>query len=46
LGSEGNIRSVEYLGYHLRTPLHWNDSLGMDASVESRFPFLDPEVVA
>jgi len=43
---EGNIRSVEYLGYHLRTLLHRNDSLGMEASIESRFPFLDLEVVA
>lgn len=43
---EGNIRSVEYLGYHLRTLLHRNDCLGMEASIESRFPFLDLDVVA
>ncbi len=42
---EGNIRSVEYLGYHLRTLLHRNDTLGMEASIESRFPFLDLDVV-
>jgi len=42
---EGNIRSVEYLGYHLRTLLHRNDCLGMEASIESRFPFLDLAVV-
>lgn len=41
----GNIRSVEYLGYHLRTLLHRNDTLGMAASIESRFPFLDHAVV-
>lgn len=42
---EGNVRSVEYLGYHLRTLLHRNDTLGMAASIESRFPFLDLDVV-
>jgi asparagine synthase (glutamine-hydrolysing) len=42
---EGNVRSVEYLGYHLRTLLHRNDTLGMAASIESRFPFLDHDVV-
>ncbi|GAX60436.1 Asparagine synthase [Candidatus Scalindua japonica] len=42
---EGNIRTVEYLNYHLRTLLHRNDSLGMAASIEARFPFLDNEVV-
>ena len=43
---EGNIRCVEYLGYHLQTLLHRNDCLGMEASIESRFPFLDLDVVA
>lgn len=43
--AEGNIRSVEYLGYHLRTLLHRNDTLGMEASIESRFPFLDTDLV-
>jgi asparagine synthase (glutamine-hydrolysing) len=43
---EGNVRSVEYLGYHLRTLLHRNDTMGMAASIESRFPFLDLDVVS
>jgi asparagine synthase (glutamine-hydrolysing) len=43
---EGNVRSVEYLGYHLRTLLHRNDTMGMAASIESRFPFLDSDVVS
>lgn len=33
------------LGYHLRTLLHRNDCLGMAASIEARFPFLDTAVV-
>ena len=33
--------SLDYLQYHLRTLLHRNDSLGMEASIEARFPFLD-----
>lgn len=42
---EGNVRTVDYLNYHLRTLLHRNDCLGMAASIEARFPFLDNEVV-
>jgi asparagine synthase (glutamine-hydrolysing) len=38
-------RSLEWLGYHLRTLLHRNDSLGMAASIEARFPYLDHDVV-
>jgi asparagine synthase (glutamine-hydrolysing) len=34
-------RSLEWLGYHLRTLLHRNDALGMAASIEARFPYLD-----
>ena len=41
----GNILTVDYLNYHLRTLLHRNDCLGMAASIEARFPFLDNEVV-
>jgi asparagine synthase (glutamine-hydrolysing) len=33
--------SMSYLNYHLRTLLHRNDCLGMEASIEARFPFLD-----
>lgn len=38
-------RSLEWLGYHLRTLLHRNDTLGMAASIEARFPYLDHNVV-
>jgi asparagine synthase (glutamine-hydrolysing) len=38
-------RSLEWLGYHLRTLLHRNDTLGMAASIEARFPYLDHPVV-
>ena len=38
------LTSLTYLNYHLRTLLHRNDCLGMEASIESRFPFLDHEV--
>ena len=43
--SQGNIRSVDYLNYHLRTLLHRNDCMGMEASIEARFPFLDHDLV-
>ncbi len=33
--------SLDYLHYHLRTLLHRNDTMGMAASIEARFPFLD-----
>jgi asparagine synthase (glutamine-hydrolysing) len=39
------LKSLSKLGYHLRTLLHRNDSLGMAASIEARFPFLDSAVV-
>ena len=38
------LTSLEYLNYHLRTLLHRNDSLGMEAGIEARFPFLDHAV--
>ena len=38
-------RSLEWLGYHLRTLLHRNDALGMAASIEARFPYLDHALV-
>ena len=37
--------SLDLLGYHLRTLLHRNDALGMAASVEARFPFLNHDLV-
>jgi asparagine synthase (glutamine-hydrolysing) len=39
-------RTLHLLGYHLRTLLHRNDRLGMAASIEARFPFLDESLVA
>ena len=38
-------KTLKLLGYHLRSLLHRNDSLGMAASIEARFPFLGHEVV-
>jgi asparagine synthase (glutamine-hydrolysing) len=43
--SVGALKSLDLLQYNLRTVLHRNDALGMAASVESRFPFLDSEFV-
>jgi asparagine synthase (glutamine-hydrolysing) len=40
-----DLKTLNALGYHLRTLLHRNDTLGMAASIESRFPFLDSSVV-
>jgi asparagine synthase (glutamine-hydrolysing) len=42
----GTLQSLDYLNYHLRTLLHRNDCLGMAASIEARFPFLDNPLVA
>ena len=36
--------SLDYMHYHLRTLLHRNDTMGMAASIEARFPFLDNDV--
>lgn len=41
----GSTRTQKLLGYHLRTLLHRNDRLGMAASIEARFPYLDNRVV-
>lgn len=38
-------RVLAWLGEHLLTLLHRNDAMGMAASVETRFPFLDEDVV-
>ena len=37
--------TLEYLNHHLRLLLQRNDTMGMAASIESRFPFLDLKVV-
>ncbi len=37
--------SLPHLNRHLRSLLHRNDRLGMSASLESRFPFLDEDLV-
>lgn len=44
--TDRDIWTVDYLGHHLRTLLHRNDTMGMAASIEARFPFLDHDVVA
>jgi asparagine synthase (glutamine-hydrolysing) len=38
-------RSLELMCYHLQTVLQRNDFMGMAASIEARFPFLDHELV-
>jgi asparagine synthase (glutamine-hydrolysing) len=43
--AETDLKTLDFLGYHLRTLLHRNDTLGMAASIESRFPILDSGVV-
>jgi asparagine synthase (glutamine-hydrolysing) len=44
-GSDHDIKSLDLLNYNLRSLLHRNDSMGMAASIESRFPFLDSRLV-
>jgi asparagine synthase (glutamine-hydrolysing) len=44
-GSRRELSSLDTLAFHLRTLLHRNDSMGMSASVECRFPILDSELV-
>jgi asparagine synthase (glutamine-hydrolysing) len=39
------MRSIDLLNYNLRVLLHRNDTMGMAASIESRFPFLDSSLV-
>lgn len=36
--------TLDYMNHHLRTLLHRNGSMGMAASIEARFPFLDNSV--
>ena len=45
LDEKSVLSSLDLLNYNLRTLLHRNDSMGMSASIESRFPFLDCQVV-
>jgi asparagine synthase (glutamine-hydrolysing) len=40
-----NAMTVEQLSGHIRTLLHRNDRMGMAASIEARFPFLDEGLV-
>lgn len=42
---ESAYHSMDLLSYHLRRLLHRNDTMGMAASVEARFPFLDSALV-
>ena len=44
--TERDIWMVDYMGHHLRSLLHRNDTMGMAASIEARFPFLDHDVVS
>lgn len=41
VGADPRLLTVDALGYNLRALLHRNDAMGMAASVEARFPFLD-----
>jgi asparagine synthase (glutamine-hydrolysing) len=43
--SSETLWTLDYLNHHLRTLLHRNDTMGMTASIEARFPFLDTNVV-
>ena len=43
--ADGNVRTLDLLAYHLRTLLHRNDTMGMAAGIEARFPFLDERLV-
>jgi asparagine synthase (glutamine-hydrolysing) len=43
--AQRDLTSLYELSYHLRTLLHRNDCLGMAASIEARFPFLDSRLV-
>ena len=39
------LRSLKLINYHLHSLLHRNDRMGMIHSIESRFPFLDDDVI-
>jgi asparagine synthase (glutamine-hydrolysing) len=40
-----NVRSLDLLRDHLVTLLHRNDTMGMSAGIEARFPFLDEALI-
>lgn len=42
---DNEVTSLDLMSYLLRTLLHRNDCLGMAASIEARFPFLDGRLV-
>jgi asparagine synthase (glutamine-hydrolysing) len=44
-GASGTFATGAELSYILRTLLHRNDTMGMAASIECRFPFLDSRLV-
>jgi asparagine synthase (glutamine-hydrolysing) len=41
LANRGILPSIDLLNYNLRALLHRNDTMGMSASIEARFPLLD-----
>ena len=41
-----DVVTLNQLTYHLRSLLHRNDCLGMAASIEARFPYLDSSLVS
>jgi asparagine synthase (glutamine-hydrolysing) len=43
--TERDMRTLNELSYNLITLLHRNDTMGMAAGIESRFPFLDERLV-
>jgi asparagine synthase (glutamine-hydrolysing) len=43
--AQGTLESLDLLHYNLRSILHRNDTMGMAASIESRFPYLDTKLV-
>jgi asparagine synthase (glutamine-hydrolysing) len=44
-GARAALESVDLLHYNLRSILHRNDTMGMSASIESRFPYLDSGLI-
>ncbi len=44
LRDAGTLWSLDYMHHHLRTLLHRNDTMGMAARIEARFPFLNHRV--
>jgi asparagine synthase (glutamine-hydrolysing) len=42
---DNNVTTLNLLSHHLRTLLHRNDTMGMAASIEARFPLLSERLV-